>query len=301
MSNTALFAITAFIWGTTWYGITFQLGDVPKEWSLFYRFILASGILFAVSHFTKRRLMFEVKDHGLFFGLGVLLFCVNYYFSYAGVELLPSGLVAIAFSSMSLMNIINTRIFLKRPIEMPILFASLVGMVGIIILFMPEVESFNLKDTSILGLIITLAGAYTASLGNSLAATKRASGLPVIPTNAWGMLYGSILIAFFAILKGQPITFSTEMPYLLSLIYLSVFGTVIAFTSYLVLIGRIGPERAGYFAILFPVVALAISTIFENYQWTNEAFIGLALVLGGNYVVLKKKEELVHASVKTAK
>ena len=292
MSNGALFFITAFIWGTTWYAITFQLGDVPKEWSLFYRFILASGILFLISYFTKRRLKFELKDHQLFFGLGILLFSVNYYYSYAGVELLTSGLVAIVFSSMTLMNIINARIFLKRPIEIPILIAALVGMTGIILLFLPEVEKFNLEDTSVLGFWVALAGGYTASLGNSLAATKRAKTLPVIPTNAWGMLYGSILIAVFALFTGKPIAISTSLPYLLSLGYLAIFGTVIAFTSYLVLIGRVGPERAGYFAVLYPVVALFISTIFENYQWSNLAFVGLALVLGGNYVVLKKKQEI---------
>ncbi|MCK5040851.1 MAG: EamA family transporter, partial [Sphingomonadales bacterium] len=114
--------------------------------------------------------------------------------------------------------------------------------------------------------------------------------LPVIPTNAWGMLYGSILLASFALITGKPMTFDTSLPYVLSLGYLSVFGTVIAFSAYLLLIDRIGPERAGYFAVLNPVVALTLSTLFENYHWTPEGVLGMVLVLGGNFVVLRKKQ-----------
>ncbi len=290
MSNTALFILISLIWGSTFYAITFQLGDVAKEWSLFYRFLISTVLLFAFSHLTKRQLKFKLKDHRIFLGLGVLLFGVNYYLTYAGTERLPSGLVAIVFSTITLMNILNSAWLLKRPFEHSILWAAVVGVVGIVLLFLPEIEHFSLTDASIIGFWLTLTASYLASLGNTIAATKQAKKLPVIPTNAWGMLYGSILLASFALITGKPMTFDTSLPYVLSLGYLSVFGTVIAFSAYLLLIDRIGPERAGYFAVLNPVVALTLSTLFENYHWTPEGVLGMVLVLGGNFVVLRKKQ-----------
>lgn len=297
MSNNALFIMISLIWGSTFYAITFQLGEVPKEWSLFYRFIIASILLFTFSHFTKRRLKFELHDHKFFLGLGLLLFSFNYYLTYLGTEFIPSGLVAIVFSILTLMNILNAAWLLKRPFEHSIMWAAVVGVIGIILLFLPEIERFSFTDTSVLGFWIILFASYSASLGNTLAATKKLKALPVIPTNAWGMLYGSILIASYAFITDKPIMFDASLPYVLSLGYLSIFGTVIAFTAYLVLLERIGPERAGYFAILYPVVALFLSTLFEGYHWTPESIAGIMLVLGGNYVVLRKKQE--SAEVKT--
>ncbi|MCK5040850.1 MAG: DMT family transporter, partial [Sphingomonadales bacterium] len=130
MSNTALFILISLIWGSTFYAITFQLGDVAKEWSLFYRFLISTVLLFAFSHLTKRQLKFKLKDHRIFLGLGVLLFGVNYYLTYAGTERLPSGLVAIVFSTITLMNILNSAWLLKRPFEHSILWAAVVGVVG---------------------------------------------------------------------------------------------------------------------------------------------------------------------------
>ena len=295
MGTKALFILVTAIWGSTFFAITFQLGEVAKEWSLFYRFLISTVLLFAFAYLTKRRLKFELSDHKLFMGLGLMLFSLNYYLVYWGTEYLPSGLVAVAFSSIALLNIINAAWLLKRPFEPSIAGAAIVGVVGVILLFLPEIEQFSIKDSSIFGLIITFSAVYSASLGNTLAATKRAKSLPVIPTNAWGMLYGTIFIAAFALLTGKPISFEMTSSYIISLGYLSVFGTVIAFTFYLVLIDRIGPERAGYFAVIMPIFALTLSTIFENYHWTPEGVVGILFAVSGNYLVLKKKQEAVKA------
>jgi drug/metabolite transporter (DMT)-like permease len=291
MNNTALFILISLIWGSTFYAITFQLGEVAKEWSLFYRFLIATILLFLFAHFTKRRLKFELDDHKIFIGLGIFIFSLNYYLTYWGTEYLTSGLVAVVFSSITLMNILNAAWILKRPFEPLVLAASLVGMFGVLLLFLPEIERFNLKDESVFGLGIMLIAVYSASLGNTIAATKKAKALPVIPTNAWGMFYGTVFLAAFAIFTGKPIGFEVTFSYIASLSYLAVIGTVVAFTSYLVLIDNIGPERAGFFSIVTPVVALTLSTLFENYHWTTEGIVGMVLALSGNYFVLKKKQE----------
>ena len=107
-------------------------------------------------------------------------------------------------------------------------------------------------------------------------------------TNAWGMAYGAIIMTLYALFNGADFSYDTSISYGLSLIYLSVFGSILAFGCYLTLIGRIGADKAAYSAVLFPVIALGISTLFEGYQWSIEALFGFCLVLLGNYVVLTK-------------
>ncbi len=301
MTNFLLFAATVLIWGTTWFGIKLQLGVVPIEWSLVYRFAFATSLMFAFSFLTKRSLRFDLENHKLFVGLGFLLFGLNYYLSYLGTSYMTSGLVAVVFSSLALMNIFNAVVFLKRPFETRVLKAALAGLLGIGFIFWPEIQDTSLADGVIVGLLITFSAAYVASLGNTLAATNKAKAVPVVATNAWGMFYGTIILLAFALISGSTPTFDTSASYVLSLIYLSVFGTIIAFTCLLILIARIGPERAGYFSVMFPVVALTISTFFEGYQWSVLSVSGLLLALGGNYLVLRRQEDkLQHEEPVTA-
>lgn len=289
MNNILLYLTTVLIWGTTWYGIKMQLTGVPIEWSLIFRFGLATALLFAYCLVTRRKLKFPLSDHKTFITLGFFLFSVNYYCSYRGVEFLTSGLVAVVFSTLSIMNILNAAIFLKRPLEPRILAASLIGLGGIGLIFWPELETVSLSDATIIGVGVTLFGTWMASLGQIVVASERARALPLIRLNAWGMLYGVIFITAYTLASGVPFAFDTSPGYLGALVYLSVFGTIVAFLCFLALIKNIGAERAGYNAIGWPVVALLISTVLEGYQWTTPALAGMVMVLGGNILVLQLK------------
>ena len=291
MKNILLYLTAVLIWGTTWFAITFQLGVVAIEWSLVYRFALAAALLFAICLATGRNLKFPKRAHLVFIGLGVFLFSSNYYFSYLGVEYITSGLVAVGFSTLPLMNIFNGRVLLKRRVEVPVMVASLIGIGGIALVFWPELGTSTNSDKALLGIVFVLVATYLASLGNTIASTKTAGKLSVLSMNAWGMLYGTGILTLSSILNGNPVVFEATQPYIISLVYLSIFGTIIAFTSYLELIKRIGPDRAGYISIAFPLVALTISTFFEGYQWTLHAVIGMVLVLGGNYYILRTRQK----------
>jgi len=288
-----LYLVAVLIWGTTWFAITFQLGVVAIEWSLVYRFALATVLLFAICLVTGRELKFPRRGHLVFLGLGVFLFSSNYYFSYLGVAYITSGLVAVVFSTLPLMNIFNGRVFLKRRLEPAIVVASLVGISGIALMFWPELDAGAGNDNALLGMVIVLIATYLASIGNIIAGARSASKLPVLSMSAWGMLYGTGFLTLASLLNDNPVAFETTKPYIISLVYLSLFGTVIAFTSYLALIKRIGPERAGYISVAFPIVALAISTFFEGYQWSILAVLGMVLVLGGNVYILRTRQKKV--------
>jgi drug/metabolite transporter (DMT)-like permease len=286
MKNLFLYAITVLIWGSTWLVITFQLGEVDPILSVAYRFTLASLLLLAYAGLRKVNLRFTARQH-LFFGLqGVLLFSLNYLLVYLAEQRLTSGLVAVIFSMLVFMNILLGALFLGTPVRAKVVIGALIGLVGISLVFLPELKAFSLQDRGFVGLLLSVGGTLFASLGNIVSARNQRERLPVIQTNAFGMGYGAILMFIFALIAGKPFTFEATTGYILSLVYLAVFGSVIAFGAYLTLLGQIGADRAGYSSLLFPIVALGLSTLFEGYQWSAAALTGVLLVVGGNFLVL---------------
>ena len=291
MRITLAFVGCVLIWGTTWYAIEWQLGHVAKAWSLTYRYSIASVILLAWCGYKGLRLSFNKKQHAFMFVTGFLLFSSNYYLVYWGTEYLTSGLVAVTFSLLTFLNIINARLFLKTKISPRSLLASLLGVVGLIFIFKPEIHNFSMNDTTTLGLMLCITATLLASGGNTLVATKTGFSLPLLPFNAWAMSYGALCNLVFALISGEAPSLDPRPQYYLALIYLSVFGTVIAFSWYLWLLTEIGIARSSYMAVMTPLVALAISTLYENYQWTGYAVAGVALVVIGNILMSLSKSK----------
>lgn len=281
------------IWGSTWYAIELQLGVVPKEWSLVYRFGLASLVLFAICFIRKERLRIRLQNHLWMAITGMTLFSTGYVFTYWGTEYLTSGLVAVTFSMLSFLNIVNARIFLGNPITPSTIGAALIGIAGLVLIFMPEITVLTLEDDTTLGVALCLTATVMASIGNVSAGAASTRSVPVLSFNAWSIGYGALTNLVFALASGKPIAFDPHAPYVLSLLYLSIVGTVIAFTMYIWLIGKIGVGRAAYMAVMVPVVALVISTFMEGFVWTIEAAVGLALVVAGNVLMINRKAKAV--------
>jgi len=221
--------------------------------------------------------------------LGILLFGINYWLAYTAEFYITSGLVAVAFSTIVFFNIFNNAIFLRSKIKLNVLFSAIIGFVGILLVFKDQILNFNLDSNNSKGFALAMLGAFIASLGNITSARNQKNRLPVIQTNAFGMFYGAAIMLLIALIRGLPIQFDFSFSYISSLIYLSIFGSIIAFSAYLTLLGNIGPDRAGYVTLVFPIIALVLSTIFENYVWTVPAIIGLILISVGNILVLNRK------------
>jgi len=288
MHSTSLYLATILIWGSTWFAIKFQLGVVEPETSLIYRFALAAVILLLYCLLSKRNLRFSASQH-LFMALqGLFLFSTNYLIFYWATGLLTSGIVALLFSTVILMNIVNGSLFLKQSINVGVVAGAMFGIAGIASIFWSEVADVGNHAGSWRGLWMCLIATFFASIGNILSARNQRHGLPVVQTNAWGMAYGSIIMLVYALSQGTSFNYDPAFSYSLSLFFLSVFGSIFAFGSYLTLIGRIGSDKAAYTAVLFPVVALLLSTLFEDYRWTMAAIFGFGLILFGNYLVLRK-------------
>ncbi len=217
------------------------------------------------------------------------MFSFHYWLVYMAEMQLPSGLVSVIFSTTLFWNIVWGRIFINLPINKSVVLGGVVGLFGIFLVFRNEVMAFSFSNGNSFAFLIAVFGALMVSLGNIISAHNQRIGIPVFQINAFGMMYGSILMLIFAATMGTPFTFDLSFPYVASILYLSIFGSIVAFSTYLTLLGNIGPDRAGYVTLLFPIIALALSTLFEGYTWTALAFVGVIFILGGNFVVLKKK------------
>lgn len=286
MTNAILYAVTVLVWGSTWLAIEFQLGTVAPEVSVFYRYGLAAIVLFAWCRFRRLPLGFDLRAHGYFALLGLCLFGLNYLLTYYAQQHITSALTAIAFATMLWMNIINARVFFGTRIELRVVLGSMLGIAGIVALFLPEIEAVSWSDATLLGASLCSLGAFIASLGNMVSQAAQRRALPVMQSNAWGMLYGAGITGGYTLLSGQPFDFDPSAGYVLSLLYLVIFGSIVAFGAYLTLLGRIGAHKSGYAFVMFPVVAVVLSALFEGLDITANVLIGVVLVVAGNLITL---------------
>ncbi len=295
MPNTVLYALTVLIWGSTWFAVSFQIGHVHPFLSVCYRFSIAAITLFIFLAATGRlrKMVFPLRQHMYLALQGLFLFCLNFWLFYQGTSYLTTGLVSVIFSSMSLLNTLNQALFFRIPFNRKVIVGSFFGLTGIALVFWHEIDSLNLRDGKIIGIFLCLAGSYSASLGNMVSLRNTRNGIPVIEGNAMGMVYGAAYAFILALLSGATLSFEFTAPYIVSLLYLSIFGSAVAFGCYLTLVHRIGADKAAYATILFPVVALTISTFFEGYVWTPTALAGIALILFGNVITLANRENLL--------
>ena len=296
-----LYLTTIVVWGTSWLAIQFQLGSVAPAASVTYRFILSAAIMLPFCWLTARRLRFSRAQHGRAALQGLLLFSTNYYLIYEGSKYLPSGLVAVIFATVVIMNILGTTILFGTRIDRRTLAGAALGMSGITAVFWPEIVSFDLSREGSLGLILCLLGTVSASLGMLTSAVNQRKGMPVLETNSVGMAYGALFMGLFTLVAGESFGFELSAGYVLSLLFLAVFATVIGFWSYLTLVGRIGADRAGYATVVFPILALLLSTWFEEFTWTPEAMLGVALVIAGNGFILIRAGERKIGAAQTGK
>ena len=289
MNNLVLYLATVLIWGSTWIAITFQFGKVPPTVSVAYRFALASLLLFAWCGLRRLPLRFSGREHGLMALQGLLLFGLNYVCVYVAETHISSGLVAVVFSLILFLNILGTRLFFGTPLRPAMLVGAALGVAGVTLIFLPEFGHQTAGVLTLTGLAIAVVGTLSASLGQLLSARNQRRGLPVVQLNAFGMLYGAALVALYAWLRGDAFVFDTSLPYLVSIGFLALFGSVLAFGAYLTLIGRIGADRAAYTGAVIPVVALLLSGLFEGFRWQAGTAAGIALCLAGNVLVLRRR------------
>lgn len=287
VTNWILFLVPALIWGSTWLAIKFQLGPVAPEASVVYRFGVASALLLAWCALRGVSLRFDLRTHASLAVQGVLQFALNYVFVYLAEVHLTSGLVALVFGLMVLWNLAGARLFFGTAITAAVALGAALGVCGVTLVLWPDLAHVRRAPGQGWGVALAVAGTVAASAGNLWAQRLYRRGVPVVSSTAWAMLYGATAVALSCAVRGVPFAFDGSLPYLASLAYLAVFGSVFAFVAYLTLLRRIGAGRAGYGSVVIPVLAMATSTLFEGYRWSAAPLAGMGLVLAGNVLVLR--------------
>ncbi|HAT1575081.1 TPA: DMT family transporter [Raoultella ornithinolytica] len=289
--NAILYGLVVVIWGTTWIAIFLQQGPVSAPVSIFWRFAVASVTMLAILLATRRLRPLALRDHLFCVLQGCCVFCFNFWCFYTAAAHINTGLESVIFSMAVLFNAINGFIFFRQQPPTRFWLAAALGLVGIITLFWDDLLSNGLNASLLWGMGLSALGTYGFSLGNMLSMRHQRRGLETLTTNSWAMLYGTLVMGAIALVRGDDFTPQWTLSYMGALLYLALFGSVIAFGAYFTLVGRIGAGKAAYSTLLFPLVALTISTFYEGYVWHSNAVIGLALILVGNLVMFARPEQ----------
>lgn len=289
MTNVQLFVACVAIWGSTWLAITFQLGAVPPEASVAWRFFLASAILFGYCLARRLPLRYPLAEHRWIALQGVLMFSASYIAIYYAEQNLVSGLVAVGYSASPLLGMLAMRLIFRTPMTPGVIAGSVLGIAGIVLVFWPEFAHLRGDRRTAVGAMFTIAGVALSTLGSVAAHRNQEAHIPLWQGMAWAMFYGGLCSLAAALAIGNGIAFGSGAAYALSLGYLALFGSVAAFAGYLTLIRRIGVARAGYIGVMVPIVALAVSAVFEGFRWHALTGVGIAVSVAGNVVVLRER------------
>ena len=280
----AALAVCSLIWGTTWFAITKQLGAVPPAVSVVYRFALAAALFFGLCLVQRRSLRLTAAQHRVVFLQGLFTFAVDYLFVYLAEGRVPSAVVAVGFASLALVNLILFRVALGQAASRGAWAGALLGVVGVLVLSYGELGA---GAGAAVGLGFVAIAVLGAAIGNLFAFKAQLRGVEVAPGTAWAMAYGAAILAVYALVTGAPWRFEATPAYVGSLVYLSVFGSVVAFFLYFSLARRRGYALAAYVSALTPGIAMLVSALFEGARWGWSALAGLALVLGGQVLLIR--------------
>ncbi|AVQ89561.1 DMT family transporter [Citrobacter freundii] len=291
--NGLLYCLVVVIWGTTWIAIYLQQGPVAAPVSIFWRFAIASTVMIAILLISGKLRKLSGRDHLFCLLQGGCVFCFNFWCFYTAAAWINTGLESVIFSMAVLFNAVNSYLFFGQKPPRRFYVAAGLGLTGIVTLFWQDLVNSGLNHSLLLGIGLSALGTFGFSLGNMISLRHQKKGLEVMTTNSWAMLYGTVLIATIALMRGDSFTPQWTFSYLSALLYLAIFGSVIAFGAYFTLVGRIGPSKAAYSTLLFPLVALTLSTLYEGYVWQVNAIVGLVLILLGNLVMFARPETLM--------
>jgi drug/metabolite transporter (DMT)-like permease len=291
MSAASLFGVCVLVWGTTWYAITLQLSATSPAVAVALRFSLAAALIFAWCAARGHALRLPRAAHGWLALMGLLNFFVSYLFVYFAEQRIVSGLVAVGYSAMPLVNLALMRAFFGSPMSARVALGGALGVAGIATIFGPEFARLTADAALMLGALFTAGAVLTSGLANMVVARNQAAGVDGWPALAFAMAYGALGTWTFVWLADAPVRIAWSGAFVASLLYLAALGSALAFGAFFALLARVGPARAGYVGVMSTVVALLVSALLEGYDWKPATFVGIALAAAGNVLALHRSVE----------
>lgn len=288
MMNYALYILSVLVWGTTWIAIAIQSHYATPAVAVFWRMSVAFLVLWGALAATGKLKKIDAQDHLFCVLQGATVFSLNFICFYSAVDVVNSGQESVIFSTAIFFNALNAWIFFRQKPAPRFFPAAAFGIIGIVTLFWRDLHSADFDQAHLLGILQCLLGTYLFSLGNMISARHQRKGLDVLGTSCYAMGYGALLTFVIVMLTGEDLFPAMRAGFLAPVLYLAIFGSVIAFTAYFALIGRIGPANAAYATLLFPLVALTLSTFIEGFHWTGNTIAGVICILAGNAVLFTR-------------
>jgi len=285
MPVSAHYALTVLIWGLTWTAIRLQVESASVDIAVFYRFIIASAVTLVMLALLRRLQRLSLKQHGWLVLQGFTLYSVNFLLIYRAAESMTSGLLAVVFSLAALFNAVNGWLWLRLKPSARLYPAVALGISGVALLFWHDLQ---LGNATIASILFAVAGTFWFSVGNLVSIRVRLAGIPLLVANAWAMVYGALILAVWCLIRGIEWVVPATGVFWGATVFLAIPGSIIAFYSYITVIQKLGADRAGYATVLFPVVALSVSTWLEGFEWTSPAILGAVLATLGNYVLFRR-------------
>ncbi|MBW8845254.1 MAG: DMT family transporter [Burkholderiales bacterium] len=283
-----LFLAPVLIWASTWHVILYQLDStVPALTSVGWRFLLAAAMLAGLARWQGLSLKLPRNAHGYALATGVIQYAGNYWSIYEAERFVPSGLVAVLFCLMVFMNALAMWLIWRQPVGRRFLVASSGAVLGVALVFWPEIAATGARPNAALGLGLSFFAVVVACIGGLFTLVLTRRGLPLVPVLAWSMGYGALFLLLMSVVLGHGLRFDTRWTYVASLVYLAAFGSVIAFTLYYRLAERKGPAQAALIGVMVPVLALVVSAVLEGWQATPLAMGGMALCLVSLFVATR--------------
>jgi drug/metabolite transporter (DMT)-like permease len=289
-SNAQLFALCVLIWGTTWYAIVHQIGHASPEVGVTLRFALAGVVVLLWARWRGEKLGGDVTVHALVALQGVCMYSLSYLCTYHAEKHVPSGLVAVGYSLSPLISGTAAWALWRHPLGLRFVLGGLLGVVGVALIFWPELGAASQRESAGLGLVLTLSAVAFSAAGSLAASRNEKFRLLFWPAMGWSLMYGALCSAVLLLLQGQGaglLHLPTAWDWWVSLVYLALAGTVLTFSAYLTLQQRLGPGKAATVGVMVPVLALLISTALEGYRPQLWTLAGVLLALFGNRLMLR--------------
>jgi len=276
------FIIFTGIWGSTWIVIRDQLGSVAPQWSVAYRFLIATVAMVAVARWQGAPLKLPRGAGKIALLFGISQFSLNFNAVYLAERHITSGLVATVFALLLIPNALLAWAWLGDRPNRRFILSSIPAITGIVLLFVHEMRAntSGAGDVAV-GIGLTLAGLFGASFANVLQATPAAKRVPLPTMLVYGMAIGAALDVLVALAVAGAPTFDSRPGYVAGLLYLALAASALAFSLYIPVVRAVGPARAAYSSVLVPIIAMTLSTLFEGYRWSPLAALGAALAIGG--------------------
>ncbi|SDW84083.1 DMT family transporter [Marinobacter mobilis] len=282
------YAVTVLIWGLTWTAIRLQVESAAVDLAVFYRFVMASAVALGLLALLRRLPRLNLAQHGWLLLQGLTLYSVNFLLIYRAAENMTSGLLAVIFSLAALFNAINGWLWMRQRPHVRLYPAMVLGVSGVALLFWHDLR---LGNASLASILFAVAGTFWFSMGNLISVRVREAGIPLLVANAWAMVYGAVILGIWCLIQGVTWTLPDSAVFWGATLFLAVPGSIVAFYCYLTVIQTLGADRAGYATVLFPVVALSVSTWLEGFDWTLTAIAGAGLALLGNLVLFGRRPQ----------